>query len=234
MCLGGEGIYTIQGPQAKLRLLLNDIGKQIQEAGILLFLIYILQSSREARISFDFSKWNKSENIQTRLCECAFEDSHLPLLTWWKKDPKTLNLLLTTSKKPDRCSSSPPMPSAPTSLPSLAQLSFISNPCNSFVLQDKNSILSNWENQQHNAQSLAVSYVPRACKRRKRTIYPAICHSHFHFCEALILVVWSAVTSQNHDMKIFTTVTWIGRRYFQIASSSCIFFLLLKSSMVWL
>lgn len=54
-----------------------------------------------------------------------------------RKKAQTLTLLLLTSRKPDHCSSSSLMPSAPASLPSLPQLSLISNPCNSFVLEDK-------------------------------------------------------------------------------------------------
>lgn len=84
-----------------------------------------------------------------------------------RKKAQTLTLLLLTSRKPDRRSSSSLMPSAPASLPSLPQLSLISNPCNSFVLEDKNSILSNWENQQHNAQSLALLYFPRAYRKEE-------------------------------------------------------------------
>lgn len=84
-----------------------------------------------------------------------------------RKKAQTLTLLLLTSRKPDHRSSSSLMPSAPASLPSLPQLSLISNPCNSFVLEDKNSILSNWENQQHNAQSLALLYFPRAYRKEE-------------------------------------------------------------------
>lgn len=52
--------------------------------------------------------------------------------------------------------------------------SLISNLRYLFVLQDKNSILSNWAWRQHNAQSLALLYFPMAHKKRKRAIYQTI------------------------------------------------------------
>lgn len=136
-----------------------------------------------------------------------------------RKKAQTLTLLLLTSRKPDHCSSSSLMPSAPASLPSLPQLSLISNPCNFLFWRTKTAffLIEKISSTMHKAWHYYI--FPGHTEKRKRTIYPTICHPHFHFCEMLILAVWTTVTSQNHDMKIFTTVTWIGRRHFEIASS---------------
>lgn len=141
-----------------------------------------------------------------------------------RKKAQTLTLLLLTSRKPDHCSSSSLMPSAPASLPSLPQLSLISNPCNFLFWRTKTAffLIEKISSTMHKAWHYYI--FPGHTEKRKRTIYPTICHPHFHFCEMLILAVWTTVTSQNHDMKIFTTVTWIGRRHFEIASSLCVFF----------
>lgn len=148
-----------------------------------------------------------------------------------KKKAQTLTLLLLTSRKPDRRSSSSLMPSVPASLPSLPQLSLISNPCNSFVLEDKNSILSNWENQQHNAQSLALLYFPRAYRKEEEDHlsndlsppFPFLWNpypcglDHCHFTKPWYENIYHS------DM--------IGRKHFEIASYA--FFSLLLWSHQW-
>lgn len=96
--------------------------------------------------------------------------------------------------------------------------SLISNLRYSFVLQDKNSILSNWAWRQHNAQSLALLYFPMAHKKRKRAIYQTI-HRPISISVKHLSLWFGTVTSQIREMKIFITTTWTERRLFEIASS---------------
>lgn len=124
------------------------------------------------------------------------------------RQPEILQII--TKKKPNHCSSSYPTLSVLTSLSYLPQLSLIWNQRNSFVLQHKNNILSNWARQKHNAQSLAVLCFPKAHEKRKRTIYQTI-HHPISISVKHLSCGLGFVTSQNLDMKILATVTWIGK-----------------------